>query len=131
MRLPTEAELQMHDKFMKLRDLTISDLQAFVKTYQPDAKLRNRDGYNIRIGRYFPPQGGPQIVDKLSALLTSINRAAIDSFTVHIEYELLHPFSDCNGRSGRVIWYWMMQGTPLANLGFLHGFYYQTLHSRQ
>lgn len=131
MRLPSEAELKMHEEFMKLRDLTIPNLEVFVKTYQPDAILRSRMGLNVRIGRFFPMAGGPKIVEKLNELLAQINAGGIDAWTAHIQYEQLHPFTDGNGRSGRAIWYWMMRDTGLENLGFLHAFYYQTLHAEQ
>lgn len=45
---------------------------------------------------------------------------------VHIAYEMLHPFTDGNGRSGRMLWAWQMRNFPLD---FLHTFYYQTLNA--
>ncbi len=46
-----------------------------------------------------------------------------------VRYELLHPFSVGNGRSGRTLWAWCMlrRGDDPFTLPFLHRFYYQTL----
>ena len=49
---------------------------------------------------------------------------ALGACETHVRYELLHPFLDGNGRSGRALWLWLMGQAPL---GFLHTFYYQTL----
>ena len=49
------------------------------------------------------------------------------AYTLHHEYETLHPFTDGNGRSGRVLWLWMLGGIKNTPLGFLHHWYYQSL----
>jgi hypothetical protein len=38
------------------------------------------------------------------------------------------PFSDGNGRLGRAIWYFRSKNSNCVDLGFLHGFYLQTLN---
>jgi len=50
------------------------------------------------------------------------------AFEVHLDYEHLHPFTDGNGRSARMLWAWQMREFPL---GFLHTFYYQALSLRR
>jgi Fic/DOC family len=40
----------------------------------------------------------------------------------------LHPFSDGNGRVGRILWHAMCANSARVDLGFLHGFYLQTLN---
>lgn len=134
-REPTDAEIDEHKRFLRLPSVTIEDLEKFVSTYQPGNVLRDNIGRDVRIGNYYPPRGGPEIRPALQALLDRINQHHIlrDPFVLHAEYEMLHPFTDGNGRSGRILWYWMMEarGTRLSSLGFLHAWYYQTLQYLQ
>ena len=76
-----------------------------------------------------PPKGGEHILAQLQALVTAINAEKVSPWEAHVQYETLHPFTDGNGRSGRVLWYWMMRNTSRVDLGFLHAFYYQTLNN--
>jgi len=125
-REPSAAEIAEHRRFMQLSAVTVEELQNFVKVYQPNAVLRDRPGLNVRVGSYYPPPGGPEIRERLEKLLK-----LVDSHTpwqIHIAYETLHPFTDGNGRSGRMLWYWCMQELN-PQLIFLHRFYYQTLQS--
>lgn len=126
-REPTLHEVLAHKKLVQLDCVTIDDLLAFVGVYQPDAELRIRSGQNVRVGNHFPPLGGPAIGYALADLLARAEHSE-DPYSIHVEYEKLHPFTDCNGRSGRALWAWMMVrlngGHPL---GFLHHFYYQSL----
>jgi hypothetical protein len=124
MRTPTQRELDEHDRFMSLNVVTISELEKFVKVYQPDARLRDKEGLNVRVGNYIPPKGGLHIRDSLFRLLDCLNDCT--AYENHIKYETIHPFTDGNGRSGRMLWAWQMRRFPL---GFLHHFYYQTLQA--
>jgi Fic family protein len=136
-RPPTKAEVAEHERFLSLPAVTIDDLEKFVSTYQPGHVLRDQVGCNVRIGGYYPPPVGPEIRPSLQALLDRINQHHVlrDPFMLHAEYEMLHPFTDGNGRSGRILWYWMMNqysgGRGMASLGFLHAWYYQTLRHLQ
>ena len=90
--------------------------------------LRDREGLDVRVGKHFPPRGGPSVRAALIVLLNAVNEAnSASPWDMHVRYEQLHPFTDGNGRSGRAIWYWMMWDWPSVQLGFLHAFYYQTL----
>lgn len=125
-REPSEAEFVEFYRFMMLDEITVQDLERFVLVYQPDARLRNVVGSNVRVGSHFPPAGGLNILVDLTALLEEVNSKNLNAFKAHIIYEFLHPFTDCNGRSGRMLWAWQMQD---LSLGFLHRLYYQTLEN--
>lgn len=127
LRDPTTAEIKEHKRFMEMEKASITELERFVRVYQPDAVLRSHAGFDVRVGAHVPPRGGPHIVEQLQALLDDANAERFSPWEIHLQYETLHPFMDGNGRSGRALWYWMMVGNPHADLGFLHAFYYQTL----
>ena len=123
-RPPTKAELDEFERFLALPKITAAELQNFVAVYQPDAVLRDRVGLNVRVGNHIPPRGCPEIRERLAELLERVNLMPESAHKHHLEYEMLHPFTDGNGRSGRAVWAWQMRRFPL---GFLHHFYYQTL----
>ncbi len=132
-RPPTQAEVNEFYRFMALELIEIKDLERFVHIYQPGAVIRDQPGYDIRIGEYYPPPGGPRIRLLLSEILYSASCVRADKIEqgtefnpcrTHCAYESLHPFMDGNGRSGRMIWMWQMRNAPL---GFLHTYYYQCL----
>ncbi len=119
-REPTEEEIVEFDRFMNLRVVTIDELIKFVSVYQPNAKLRSECGMNVRVGKHIPPFGGPELIKQLQETLDSNG----DAFDRHISYESLHPFMDCNGRSGRALWAWQYKD---IKRGFLFYFYTETL----
>jgi Fic family protein len=126
-RAPIRLELALSRHFLSLKEILLGDVQNIVDVFQPGARIRDRFGMDVRVGEYIPPEGSWKIPEKLQAILTkaNLNRHAFGAYTTHHEFESLHPFSDGNGRSGRLLWLWQMRSK--APLGFLHTFYYQSL----
>lgn len=123
LREPADEEIVAHEKFLLSPRPTVATVQTLVSVLQPGARLRDKFGLDVQVGRYLPPPGGPDIKAQLKVLLHDLDKYS--PYQAHQAYENLHPFTDGNGRSGRAIWLWMMRdGAPL---GFLHHWYYQSL----
>jgi hypothetical protein len=126
-------EILALDKFVAQEALTIADVCNLARSFEPKAQLREHDWMNVVVGNHVPPRGGAHITYALDELLNKINNNMISLYEAHVEFETLHPFTDCNGRVGRAIWLRSMlrNETPLR-LTFLHWWYYQSLeHSRE
>lgn len=130
-----KLKLSLTIDFLKLYSIGIPSLCEIVKVFEPLAELRNKVGirYNVFVGDYFAPKGGQDIEIKLQKLLISIVNKELTPFKAHKIYESLHPFTNGNGRSGRLIWLWQMinEGYGWPELGFLHTWYYQSLQERR
>lgn len=128
---PSFEEQMVAATFLDLSELTLNDFLLFVGVNQGDAVLRDRAGLNVQIGGGLAPLGDITIKTRLLDLIADANENA-DPYQTHVKYEMLHPFTDCNGRSGRILWLWMMrrQKRSIAHMGFLQTFYYQTLASK-
>jgi Fic family protein len=126
-------QLMFAEAFLALDEITVGDLETIVNILQPGARLRKNFGENVRVGRYSPMPGGPKVEETLKFLALTIREPLNpkgdprEAYKVHQMYESLHPFTDGNGRSGRLLWLWMMGGIDKAPLGFLHHWYYQSL----
>ena len=136
-REPTQEEIDEAHRFIGLSSIDIGDVIQFVSVYQPNASLRDKVGLDVFVGNHVPPKGGIHIKNELRAFLSLIQDDPLDiaknPFLAHQRYESLHPFTDGNGRSGRIIWLWQMLklGIRFAPLGFLQTFYYQSLDNQR
>lgn len=134
-RLPGDLQLAREvvatQMFLNVTRPNVMDLCSFVTVVTGDlngangARLRKRHGMDVWVGRHLKARGGPEIEVALETILRNLDK--LTPFQAHVEYELLHPFTDGNGRSGRVLWLWMQRGK--APLGFLHQWYYQSLEA--
>ncbi len=127
-REPTGEEIEEYARFMAQDEITLRDMIQFVSVYEPDAELRDRPGMNVTIGDHFPPWGDITVKTRLLDILTDAN-AGHDPYGIHVRYETLHAFSDCNGRSGRMLWAWQMSRSGedyWLRIGFLRSWYDQS-----
>ena len=128
-REPLPEEVAALEHFLGLENIEVRDLELLVETFQPGARLRNKPYMDVMVGNYIAPPGGPNIAPALQSILDDVWRG--DPYTIHQQFEHLHPFQDGNGRSGRALWLWMMEHQGGAPLGFLHTYYYQSLAAIQ
>jgi hypothetical protein len=129
----TDAEVNEHRRIMNQDEITVEDLMRHVAIYAgPQHRIRALTTDRHYIGRR-ALEGGPHVLERLREILHDANTEAMDPWHTHVEYEYLHPFTDGNGRSGRMLWHWAMKKKygkryeSMTSIGFLQRFYYQSM----
>lgn len=126
---PTEYQLGGAKIFLALDLIQVADVSNIVNIFEPKTRLRNGFGWNVTVGDYAAPLGGPEIASELFQILANVNGNFFHPISNHKDFENLHPYTDCNGRSGRLLWLWQMQKYDFQIYGtFLKTFYYQALN---
>ncbi len=131
----TEIDMEATKTFLEPKpELEVEHLEAYVLKIAGQ-RIREHEGMDVQVGTYLPPPGGVGIVHVLQELLHEVNELPPTwqkglAYKTHRRYESLHPFMDGNGRSGRVLWLYMMGGVENVPLGFLHTYYYQSLDDK-
>lgn len=123
-RPATPLELAVAGGFLQLNAITLTDVVR-IASELAGGKLRCEVGMNVIVGRHMPPAGGPVLMQRLEQLIHDTVSARIDAWQTYCMFEHLHPFTDGNGRTGRLLWAWR-RGGPCPS-SFLKEFHYQTL----
>lgn len=102
-----------------LTDQFIRDIGFLVK---PSVNAGGYRTYPIRIG-YEVRDNHLYISRQLDGLIDAYNEGRVDAQVLYEEYEIIHPFGDGNGRSGKILFNWA-NGTlldpqmPLNRMGW-------------
>lgn len=107
LRFGYEAVLKGSFSMSTLREVCsiLRDEEVEYRTIGHNVFIGNRQA---RLIRFVPPQGGPLIGEKLANLESYLMAAdgpdpLIRMAVAHYQFEAIHPFTDGNGRTGRIL----------------------------
>lgn len=120
-------DLQAAMRFLE-RPLTSDTLLALHKKLSTGRKIKKgawRD-CEVMVGRKRCPNANtiPELMRVFFEKLEDL-----DKWEAHNEFEMIHPFEDLNGRTGRLLWLHLhLDRGGFAPRSFLQQYYYQTLN---
>jgi hypothetical protein len=110
LREPTPAELGAHRGLLAANSLCVENLEVFVQHVAPGAGWRMRSSEDDGRGG----EAGPR--QDLETIVRAAKENRASATEIHRLYRLLRPFTDANGRCGRVLWMWQMMRSPPGTL---------------
>lgn len=105
LRDPTAAEVAAHRGLLAVNTLRVENFEVFLQHIAPGA------GFRDSLDDGDPEPEGDSTSDARSDLATIVQAARTRSATperLHRLYRQLRPFTDGNGRAGRVLWMWQL-----------------------
>jgi hypothetical protein len=98
----------------KLTNEVVQRVQYFVVSPQKDLEsdqigfYRDRSGVDVRVGTHVAPRFY-SVPNMMNQWLASFGKPPYMPKQAHIQFEDIHPFVDGNGRTGRLIMWWMQE----------------------